>query len=261
LKNKAYILDNSPFSLRDKVILITGASSGIGRQCGITCSQMGASVILLGRNNQKLKETHSLLSKGDHDLYSIDITNFDLLEDIVKDAVAKHGGLFGFIHSAGIDFTIPLANMTVKKYEEIFKINVVAGLELAKIISKKKYTSVIGGSFIFISSVMGVLGQPGRTAYCSSKGAIQGAVKAMAIELASRNIRVNAVLPAMVDTEMARTFFVNIGEEASQNIIKMHPLGIGAPADVANACSFLLSDAARWITGTNFIVDGGYSSI
>jgi len=107
---------------------------------------------------------------------------------------------------------------------------------------------------------MGVLGDIGNVAYCSSKGALLSAGKAMALELAAKKIRVNCVLPGVVETEMSKQLFLTISEESRNSILKMHPLGLGKPEDIANACIFLLSDASRWITGTNFYVDGGYSS-
>jgi len=145
-------------------------------------------------------------------------------------------------------------------YEEIFSVNVISGFELAKIISKKKHLGKNGTSFVFISSVMGILGQAGKVGYCSSKGALISGTKAMALELAKKNIRVNCVLPGAVETEMSKKMLEKLPEESKKSIINMHPLGLGRPEDIANACAFLLSDASRWVTGTNLIVDGGYSA-
>jgi NAD(P)-dependent dehydrogenase (short-subunit alcohol dehydrogenase family) len=134
----------------------------------------------------------------------------------------------------------------------------IAGFELAKILSKKKYSHEQGSSFVFISSVMGILGQKGKVGYCCSKGAVITGCKAMALELAPKNIRVNCVLPGVVKTEMTEKLFKIIPQESKDNIIAMHPLGLGTPDDIANACVFLLSDASRWVTGANLLVDGGY---
>ena len=191
---------NSIFSLKNKNILITGASSGIGRQCAITFSQLGANVILIARNKEKLKETYNKLEKGNHLIISQDITEYDKLEEVVNIAVDKIGRISGFVHSAGIEMTLPLRSMQSSHYEKMFRINVISGFEIARIISKKKYLDERGASFVFISSVMGILGQAGKVGYCSSKGALISGTKAMALELAKKNIRVNCVLPGVVKT-------------------------------------------------------------
>ena len=170
------------------------------------------------------------------------------------------GKISGFVHSAGIEMTLPLRSMQPSYYEDMFATNVISGFELARIISRKKYLGESGVSFIFISSVMGILGQAGKVGYCSSKGALISGAKAMALELAKKNIRVNCILPGVVETEMSNKMLENLPEESKKSILGMHPLGLGKPEDIANACAFLLSDASRWITGTNLIVDGGYSA-
>ncbi len=251
---------NNPFSLKNKNILITGASSGIGRQCAISFSQLGANVILIARNKERLKDTFNKLEKGNHLTISQDITEYNKLEEIVNVAVDKVGKISGFIHSSGIEMTIPLRNMQPSYYEEMFSVNVIAGFEIAKIISKKRYLDGKGASFVFISSVMGILGQSGKSAYCASKGALISGTKAMALELVKKKIRVNCILPGVVETEMSNKMFQRLSEESKKEIVDMHPLGLGKPEDIGNACAFLLSDAARWITGSNLIIDGGYSA-
>lgn len=250
----------SIFNLSNKNIIVTGASSGIGRQCAITFSQLGGNVILIARNKERLKGTFNKLEKGNHLIISQDITEYDKLEQIIKYSVEKVGRISGFVHSAGIEMTLPLRSMKSFYYEKIFSINVITGFELARIISKKKYLNERGASFIFISSVMGILGQAGKVGYCLSKGALLPGAKAMALEIAKKNIRVNCILPGVVETEMTNKMFDSLPEESKKPIINMHPLGLGKPEDIANACAFLLSDASRWITGINLIVDGGYSA-
>ena len=251
---------NPIFNLNNKNIIVTGASSGIGRQCAITFSQLGANIILIARNKERLKDTFSQLKKGNHLIISQDITEYDKLEEVIGTAVNKIGRISGFVHSAGIEMTLPLRSMQPSYYEKMFSVNVIAGFELAKIISKKKYINKEGASFVFISSVMGILGEAGKVGYCSSKGALISGVKAMALELASKNIRFNCILPGVVETEMTNKMLEKLSEESKKSIINMHPLGLGKPEDISNACAFLLSDASRWITGTNLIVDGGYSA-
>jgi len=156
--------------------------------------------------------------------------------------------------------TLPLKMMKPEYYEKLFSTNVISGFEIAKIMSKRNYLDNYGASFVFISSIMGILGQSGKVGYCSSKGALISGMKAMALELYSKNIRVNCVSPAIVETDMTKKLFENISEDSKNEISKMHPMGFGKPEDVANACIYLLSDASKWVTGTNLIVDGGYSA-
>jgi len=146
-------------------------------------------------------------------------------------------------------------------YEEIFSVNVIAGFELAKIISKKKYINKEGASFIFISSVFGIISQPAIVAYSSSKGALISGAKSISLELASKKIRVNCISPGQIEsTRMTESIFDKLSKEEKKKRIEMYPLGLGKPEDIANACAFLLSDASRWITGINLVVDGGYSA-
>lgn len=250
---------NNPFSLENKNIVITGASSGIGRQCAISCSQQGAKVIIIGRNEERLLNTYNSLEGDGHLRYLLDITRYDEIETVIQDAINKIGKISGFIHSAGIEITKPLKVMNHEDYNNLFSVNVISAFEISRIILKKKY-SEDNSSLVFISSVRGMLGYPGAVGYCSSKGALNAGVKAMALEYASRNIRINCVSPAIIETDMVKKLFETISDESRSEILKMHPMGFGKPEDVANACIYLLSDASRWVTGSNLIVDGGYSA-
>jgi NAD(P)-dependent dehydrogenase (short-subunit alcohol dehydrogenase family) len=250
---------NNPFSIEGKNVLITGAASGIGRQCAISCSQMGANLILVDINKQGMDKTLLLLSPKNHIAFQQDITRYDELDTIVNDAVMKVGKISGFIHSVGIEMTLPLKMLKPQSYEKIYSINVISALSLAKIISKKKYIGK-NASFVFISSIMAQLGQPGKIAYCSSKGALVSGARAMALELAVKNIRVNSILPGLVKTKMSLSLFESLSKDALSDIESMHPLGFGYIEDVANACIYLLSFASKWVTGTSLIVDGGYSA-
>lgn len=248
------------YCLKDYTILITGASSGIGRQTAIDCSRLGANLILFGRSGEELEKTYNLLSKGNHSFFLCDITKYSDLEPTIAKATVASGKISGFVHSAGIDSTLPINNIRPEHYDKFFSTNVISAFEITKIISKKKYLAPEGASVVLISSIMGILGQIGKTAYCSSKGALISGCKALALELVSKGIRVNCILPAIVQTEMSNELFNKLSEESIKAIVKMHPLGLGRPADISNACIFLLSKASRWITGSNLIVDGGYSA-
>jgi NAD(P)-dependent dehydrogenase (short-subunit alcohol dehydrogenase family) len=247
-------------SLSDKNIIITGASSGIGRQIAIEASKQGANLILIARNREKLEDTLSLLSNGRHFVFPFDVSDFPNMETLVESIVSTAGIISGFVHSAGTEATIPLRNMKPEIYENIFRVNVIAAFELARLIAKKKNVDPRGGSFVFLSSVMGKLGKEGKVAYCSSKSALSGGVKAMALELSGRKIRCNAVLPGIVKTEMAERMFETLPEASVAEIVRQHPLGLGSPEDVAHLTVFLLSDESKWITGSEIVIDGGYSA-
>jgi len=250
----------NPFLLENRSIVITGAASGIGRSSAILCSRCGATVIMIDKNEPGLRETLAQMEMGNHVFFPQDITEYQRIEQIVSESVAKTGKISGFVHSAGLTLTLPFRVTGPAHYEKLYAVNNIAGYEIAKIISKKNYVNENGASFVFISSIMGVLGQEGNIAYCSSKGGLVAAVKAMALELAPKKIRVNCVLPAVVRTEMSENLFKTISQESMNNILAMHPLGLGQPEDIAYAFIFLLSDAAKWITGIGLIIDGGYSA-
>ena len=252
---------NSQFSLSGKNILITGASSGIGRECALQCNASGANVILVSRREEKLKEVAAELNGDKNLIYVQDVTKYDDLEPLVSGIHAKIKKIDGFIHCAGIEITLPVLSMDHQQYEILFATNVIAGFELAKILSKNKYRNSAGSSFIFISSVMSIVGDAGLTGYCSSKGALNAGVRSLALELAPKKIRVNCISPGFVeDTEISDNIFKNFTAERINSKRSLYPLGFGKPEEVANGCIYLLSDASKWITGSNLIIDGGYSA-
>ena len=248
------------FTLQNKNIVITGASSGIGKQCAITCSQMGANLILIALEDDKLNETLKLLRGGNNLCYAQDITRYDEIDKIISDAVSKVGKISGFIHSAGIEMTLPLNVLKPENYFRTYSVNVISAFEISKRISHKKNADESGASFVFIASIMSDFGQAGKIGYCSSKGALVAGARAMALELTAKKIRVNCISPAMVSTDMSQKLLDSLTSEAKNEILKMHPMGIGDPVDIANGCVFLLSDAAKWITGINLYIDGGYAA-
>lgn len=249
----------NPFTLKDKLILVTGASSGIGRQCAITCSNMGATVVLLGRDQKRLEETLGLMESPEkHLVIAVDLLEYEMVADKVREIVNQKGRIDGLINCAGISTTLPLNAVSPEKMEHFFRTNVIAAINLTRQTVKSPHFSENGGSIIFMSSVMGVVGENGKTLYSMTKGAINSAVKSIAVELAPRKIRVNSILPGVVETPMSKNAIYSRNEESLGKIKALHLLGLGQPMDVANACVYFLSDAARWITGTNMKVDGGY---
>lgn len=245
--------------LSNKHILITGASSGIGKETAILVSKLGARVSLVGRSKQTLEDVFSQLEGTGHNFFEFDFTNLNEIEFLIKSVVENSGIIDGFVHSAGIEMTRPLKMLKVNLYKDVFDINTISALEITRLISKNNIINN-GASIIFISSIVGILGQAGKTAYSASKGALIAASKCLSLELASKGIRVNTILPALVETEMSSKILESLSEESKYNILKMHPLGFGKAIDVANSAAFLLSPASKWITGVEFIVDGGYSA-
>jgi len=248
------------FDLKGKSILITGASSGIGRATAILCSRLGASVCLVARDEAKLAATRALLAPGRHHVISCDVTNYEVLPEVVTGAVREIGPISGFVHSAGISLRLPLKLTTPEKFERSLAVNVVSCFEICRHLQAKVNLPESGASFVFIASVMGERGQPAKSVYCASKAALVNGARALALELAAKRVRVNCVSPGVVRTEMYETLNEMLTPEAHQRIAEAHPLGLGQADDVANACAFLLSDASRWITGTNLNVDGGYAA-
>lgn len=249
----------TPFSLNGMNVLITGGSSGIGRQCAISCSNMGADVILIARDEERLQQTLSQLSDGDHAYYVMDLLDFEKYVDMITSIVKRHGKISGFIHSAGVDSTVPLSASKPDVIDEVFRINALACFELIRLLSKKKNVGK-NASFIGMASVMATRTQKGVMPYCASKAALLNGLKSLALELAPKNIRVNTVSPAIVETELVAHLFSTMSDQNIEKIKSKHPLGFGSPIDVANLCVYLLSPAARWSTGTDYIIDGGYTA-
>lgn len=248
----------NPFSLNGKKILITGGSSGIGRQCAIDCSKMGATAVLIGRDERRLQETLSQMEGDGHLVCTADLNQLENIKPLVQDVVSKLGPLDGFIHSAGIEKTLPIKSLKPSDYEDIIRVNTLSAFEFVRYFSGSKNFNQ-GGSIVLISSITSVIGRVGVTAYSASKGAIVSAVKTMALELAKRSVRINAVSPGTVLTPLMQSYLSQISEKERQKRMEGFPLGLGDPKDVANACIYLLSEASRWVTGQNIIVDGGYT--
>ncbi len=248
-------------SLSNKRIVVTGASSGIGAATAELCATLGAKVLMLGRDEMRLTQTCTRLKDKGHAVLATDLTSYDLLEENLTALLKTFGPVDGMVHSAGIEMTRPLKMLKPKNIQEVFEINVTAGLNLARILTKSNNWCNDGGSIVYISSIVGEVGQPGKIGYSASKGALIAATKSMALEFVKKKIRVNCILPAMVRTPMSENLLASLSSDARENIEKMHPLGIGTVEDVSSACCFLLSDVSRWITGTSIIVDGGYSAM
>lgn len=250
----------NPMSLKGKNIIITGAASGIGKETALLTKELGAGLLLLDINSDKLDEVVSQC--GDSVIgAACDITDCEKIKDIIYRAAAEIGKFSGLVHCAGISSLAPLRVLSSGEYERVQKINTQAGLELAKIFSNRRVFEQNGNSsIVFISSVYGIVGSACNVAYAASKAALIGMTKALAVEFASKKIRVNCVAPGFINTNMADGVEAKFDENYRDKIEKMHLLGWGEAIDVANAIAFLLSDASKWTTGAVFNIDGGFTA-
>lgn len=246
--------------LQDKKIVVTGASSGIGRTVAQIFASLGATLIITGRNELRLNETLASLDGIGHQCIIADLMKEQDADLLMKEAYNAIGPLDALVHCAGIQKTLPLKILKEPAFDEIFNLNVKSSQFLAKHFQKRGRFNTEGSSIIFISSVAATCGEPAISTYAASKAALLGLSKSLAMELSKVKIRVNCIAPGHVETEMSEEFSKQLTVEQYTNILSKHPLGLGKADDVANAAAFLASDMARWITGTTLYVDGGYSA-
>jgi NAD(P)-dependent dehydrogenase (short-subunit alcohol dehydrogenase family) len=249
----------NPLDCTGKTILVTGASSGLGREISILLSQLGAKIVLIGRSETRLKETILLLSGKEHVIETRDLSDIESIPEWLKHLSSSIGCFNGLVHCAGVQITSPLRYTSVRQFEDLMRINVSAAFSLAKGF-RQKGVCASPASIVYMSSVMAQVSTPGLTAYSASKGALSSLVKPLALELAKEGIRVNCLAPAVVKTEMMESYFQKMLPDQLSQLKQMHPLGLGVPRDVANAAAFLLADTGRWITGTTLVIDGGYTA-
>lgn len=244
----------NPFSLSDKTILVTGASSGIGRAIALICSQMGATLIITGRNSIRLLETYNLLEGSTHQYFSVDLTIMNDLQKFVKSLPT----LDGVVSNAGIAKHLVLNLTDTDDINETMQINTMAPINLTRLILQDKKLKK-GASLVYISSVNGNnCSSIGTSIYAASKSALTGFVKGIALELAPRGIRANCINPGMIETDIFKDG--TIGEdELTKDRLKYPLKRYGKPEEVAYATVYLLSDATQWITGTSLLIDGGYT--
>lgn len=251
----------NPFSLENKVIIVTGASSGIGAQCAIDCSRMGAKVVLVARNEERLKQTLEQCEEPSrHMILPLDLSSSEGLKEAVKDVVAKVGKINGVVNCAGMSSVTPLKLVTDELLDQFFRTNVYSAINLSKEVTRVgNYDKEGGCSIILFASIMGLCGEKCKTMYSATKGALIAAARSMACELAKNKVRVNVVSPGAIETPINAKLPHMADPELRKELEDKHLLGLGECSDIANACIYLLSDAAKWVTGQNFIVDGGYT--
>jgi len=243
-------------SFENEIFIITGGHSGIGSAISKCIVNHGAKVIILGRSREKFERFAG--ENSNFIFYQCDLNDIDSLPSIVDTIANAHGKITGFIHSAGISKTINF-EASKNNFLEIFNINLFSAVKIIQQLIKKKCFTHTNPSITFISSIASIRGFPGAVAYASSKGAINSLVKSLAVELASRRIRVNAILPGYVETEMLNELRSLYGQDYIDGINKRYPLGIGKPEDIANLVSFVISPLAKWMTGSCIVIDGGGS--
>lgn len=248
-----------PLSLVGHKILVTGAASGIGLATGRLLHALGASVVAVDYDETRLAQTW-----GDDQTvgtaHCFDLLNTEGIPAFMSEIASKEGTLSGLVHAAGLSSISPTRLLTPARYRDVFSVNAEAALALLRGFQHRSVCRESGGSVVFISSVIGMVGSAGGTAYAMSKAALTGLAKSAALEYAPRKIRVNCIAPGFVRTAMYEQNSRLWSDAQREQIETSHPLGLGTPDDIANAVAFLVADTARWITGTVLVCDGGYTA-
>ncbi|MFS2517205.1 SDR family oxidoreductase [Parabacteroides distasonis] len=244
----------NPYSLEGKTILVTGASSGIGKATAIECSKLGARVVITGRDEARLQQTLSSLEGEGHVVITADLGE----DDGIRFLLERVPVLNGIVHAAGISDTVLFQFLKKERLENIFNINFFAPVVLSQLLLKKKLLQK-GGSIVFLSSIDGpVTAHIGNSMYSATKGALSAMMQNMSIELASKGIRVNAVLPGMTETPLIHND--DITQEQLNKDMELYPLKRYAdPREIAWAIIYLLSDASTFTIGASLVVDGGFT--
>lgn len=244
----------NPFSLEGKTILITGAASGIGKATALQCAEMGAEVVLLDINEEGLSEIQTEIPNNCHAKYALNLTDYDELCRTVS-LLPK---LDGIVSNAGIFYSMMAKLSDKKDMERIFGINTFSHINLLQQLMEQKKLNK-GASVVFTSSMSGVFcGAVGGSLYGATKSALAGYAKALAVELAPRGIRVNTIHPGMVNTPLIHSSALS--QEVLDADKKNYLLGrYGEPEEIAYSIVYLLSDATKWVTGTQLLIDGGFS--
>jgi len=249
----------NPFSLEGKTVLVTGASSGIGRGIAVECSKMGAKVVINGRNQERLQKTFDQLVGEGHIQIIADLSKQEDIERLADEVPA----LNGFVNSAGIPKICPVKRIDRKTLEEIMNVNAIGPILLtSQLLRKKKLQKK--SSIVLIASISGVcMANTGEGPYAATKAALAGYTKTAAFELAAQGTRVNTICPGLVPTEILTLSNEMFSEDQlKETMYGRYPLKrVGTPEDIANGAIYLLSDASSWVTGINLVIDGGYTVV
>lgn len=245
--------------LKDKRVLVTGASSGIGRQSAVTLASCGARLCLSGRDAGRLQNTLELLPGSGHTVLPLDMRGDDVVADAIQSDAKAAGSFYAAFHAAGVSMVRQVKLCKGAQFDEVFESSVKSALAIARALSLRGVMED-GGALVLMSSVAGLRGQAGMSVYSAAKAAIDGMTRSLAVEFAPRAIRVNAVCAGAVETPMHQTLLATLGADSIEAYRSKHLLGFGQPEDVANVVAFLIGEGGRWITGTSLVVDGGYTT-
>ncbi|GAB3631135.1 SDR family oxidoreductase [Microbacterium shaanxiense] len=245
--------------LAGRNLVVTGASSGIGRATATLASRHGATLALLARRPEALEETRAALAGTGHLALPCDVTDAPSAASALREAADRLGPLDGMVHAAGIHDTTPLRTTTAEQITRLFDVNVTSALMLVKAFRHRQVRGE-APSIVLLSSAVGLVGEAGVSAYAASKAAVASLGRSLALELARERIRVNSIAAGIVETELTRGIRDRVGDAGWERIEATHPLGTGAADDVANAALYLLSSASKWVTGSTLVVDGGYTA-
>jgi len=245
---------------KGKTFLVTGAGSGIGRASVIRLAAEGGRIVAVDRDSPRLKDTYSTLLEGGHIMRLLDTTDEAALTNMAAELRKENITLDGIVHCAGIHWLRPLQLTDNKSLLEMLNSHVVSSIALTRAAVVGHLLSKEGASVIWLSSAAALQGGAGTVAYSAAKGALISAARVLAVELARRKVRVNVIAPGVVRTPQGEAFLSGLTPEQVQVITADHLLGIGEPEDIAGVVAFLLSNDARWITGTTVVVDGGLTA-
>lgn len=249
----------APGLLQGKKILVTGASSGIGKATALTLASYGAELVISGRDEARLVATASEAAPAICRVASMALDHFEAISAWAVNMAQQYGPFDGVFHAAGEAVIKPMRLAKQKDYDQVFNPSLMAATALSSALSKRG-SMLDGGAIVLMSSVAGSTGRQGMGLYAASKAGIDGLARAMAVELSPRRIRVNSLAAGGVCTELHTQIKQNSSAATLADYEALHPLGFGNQADVANLVVYLLSDAGRWITGTVLTVDGGYTA-
>ena len=239
---------------------MTGASRGIGQATAVFLSQLGARIVAVGRDERQLGESLSQMEGAGHLARPFDLNRIEELPAWIKLIAGEAGPLYGLVHSAGVTLNRALKSLTYQNLLDIQRINVDAAIMLSKGFRQKDVYDPAGSSIVYLSSVTAFKSKPALTAYAATKGALISLAKTLALELAPQKIRVNCVCPGLVRTAMVEELEQKLLPEQLEKLYAEYPLGLGEPQDVAYAVACLMAPAARWITGSAMVLDGGYTA-